>query len=513
MKNQRFLEKGLALLPEVKETEVAVARTVKIQKDGEHFQIRTEKPYWQETLKKGTKICLDFGDHQVGYLKMKLGYVGSHPDAPVWMRLHFAENPAELFENAETYAGWICSSWIEEEQIHIDTIPAEVNLPRRYAFRYVEIEILDISSKFELTMEQASCTAVTSAEDSEKKDFPSEDPQLKRMDQIACRTLRNCMQTVFEDGPKRDRRLWIGDLRIQALANYETYQKNDMVKACLYLFAALPMQDGRISACLFLEPEPEADDTQMFDYSLFFVNILWDYYRETGDKETLQELWPTAKQQIQLAEQCLDTHGIVEDSDVLGWCFVDWNLHLNKQASAQGILLYAIQSGIQIAQAVGDTAEESRLKQLYQQCKESANRYLWSDAKQCYLSGSDGQISMASQVWMVLGGAVEKRTAAGLLQRTESNPEAVKMVTPYMYHNYIDALIGIGEKKAAKEKMQQYWGGMLDQNADTFWELYNPENVSESPYGGTIVNSYCHAWSCGPAYFLRKYFGGKEETK
>ena len=23
--------------------------------------------------------------------------------------------------------------------------------------------------------------------------------------------------------------------------------------------------------------------------------------------------------------------------------------------------------------------------------------------------------------------------------------------------------------------------------------------------GGTIVNSYCHAWSCGPAWFLRKY--------
>ena len=47
---------------------------------------------------------------------------------------------------------------------------------------------------------------------------------------------------------------------MQALANYETYQKNDMVKACLYLFAALPMQDGKVGACLFLEPEPEVDD-------------------------------------------------------------------------------------------------------------------------------------------------------------------------------------------------------------------------------------------------------------
>ena len=42
--------------------------------------------------------------------------------------------------------------------------------------------------------------------------------------------------------------------------------------------------------------------------------------------------------------------------------------------------------------------------------------------------------------------------------------------------------------------------------ADTFWELYNPENPAESPYGSSIVNSYCHAWSCTPTYLLRKYF-------
>lgn len=29
----------------------------------------------------------------------------------------------------------------------------------------------------------------------------------------------DCMQSVFEDGPKRDRRLWLGDLRLQALAS------------------------------------------------------------------------------------------------------------------------------------------------------------------------------------------------------------------------------------------------------------------------------------------------------
>ena len=506
MKQQKFLEKALGLLPEVHATEVRVAKTVAIEKQEKQVEVIPQTAYTEKKLKKGSQICLDFGDHQVGYLRLKLGYVGSHPDAPVWLRIHFAENPIELFENAKEYNGWICSSWIEEEQIHVDVVPAEIKLPRRYAFRYVQIEVLDISSKFDLVVEDAVCTAVSSAEDGELAGFHAQSERLDRLDQVACRTLHNCMQTVFEDGPKRDRRLWIGDLRIQALANYETYRKNDMVKACLYLFAALPMEKGKVGACLFLEPEPEVDDTQMFDYSLFFINILWDYYNETKDQETLEELWPTAKRQIELAKESLDERYLVRDSDVLGWCFVDWNLHLNKQASAQGILLYALSAAVKIAQTLDDVMTEERLAELYCECRNAANTWLWDKQKQCYISGKDRQISVASQVWMVLGDAVEESAAKQLLFRTEHMPEAKAMVTPYMYHTYIEALLHIGEKSLALDKLESYWGGMLDQGADTFWELYNPENAQESPYGGTIVNSYCHAWSCGPAYFLRKYF-------
>jgi hypothetical protein len=75
-----------------------------------------------------------------------------------------------------------------------------------------------------------------------------------------------------------------------------------------------------------------------------------------------------------------------------------------------------------------------------------------------------------------------------------------------MYHNYIDALIKVGEKQKALEKLSEYWGQMADAGADTFWELFNPDDPTESPYGGTIVNSYCHAWSCAPAYFLRRFY-------
>ena len=300
-------------------------------------------------------------------------------------------------------------------------------------------------------------------------------------------------------------------MRIQALTNYQTYKKSSLVKACLYLFAALPMEDGKVGACLFLEPEPEVDDTQMFDYSLFFINTLWDYFRETGDRTTLEELWPTVLKQIEIAKKSLDGEMLVKDSDILGWCFVDWNLNLNKQASAQGILLYALSAAVKMAQTIGDILVEEELAELYCACRNAANERLWDSKQGCYISGKDRQISIASQVWMVLGEAVTGEDARKLLMEIEQREDVEKMVTPYMYHNYIDALLHTGEKNRALRKLETYWGGMLEQGADTFWELYNPENVNESPYGGTIVNSYCHAWSCGPAYFLRKFFKAEEE--
>ena len=454
-RNEEFLEKAAALLPKL-----------------HHMRVFPLTPYRGRTLKAGESLCLDFGDHYVGYVTLKFSYTGSHPDAPAWLRLKFAERACELSENAAEYHGWISRGWIQQEEIHIDVLPAEISLPRRYAFRYLQIEALDLSSKYDLTVECVEAETVTSADDGGLAPYACRDAELERIYAVACRTLRECMQTVFEDGPKRDRRLWMGDLRLQALANYETYKSYDMVKACLYLLAGDTLPDGAVGACLFLEPQIEVDDTRMFDYSLLFVAALRDYVSVTHDGDTARELWPTAKRQIELAKASFDDRGIVRDSDRLGWCFVDWNLRLNKQAPAQGIYLYCVQAAIELASALGLTDEAQTLR------AESAEK------KKAALS----------------------RLRDGLLASLEAEPTAEKMVTPYMVHHYVDALISCGREEKALAVLRSYWGGMVREGADTFWELWNPDDPGESPYGGTIVNSYCHAWSCAPAYFLQKYF-------
>ncbi|WP_338533661.1 hypothetical protein RBB83_13175 [Paenibacillus peoriae] len=77
--------------------------------------------------------------------------------------------------------------------------------------------------------------------------------------------------------------------------------------------------------------------------------------------------------------------------------------------------------------------------------------------------------------------------------------------TPYMMHHLIEALIQVNKRDLAIHQIKGYWGKMIEDGADTFWELYDPQNPEFSPYGSHVINSYCHAWSCTPTYFIRKF--------
>jgi alpha-L-rhamnosidase len=81
--------------------------------------------------------------------------------------------------------------------------------------------------------------------------------------------------------------------------------------------------------------------------------------------------------------------------------------------------------------------------------------------------------------------------------------ETIKPGSPYLYHYVTDAMIHCGMKKEALALIETYWGGMVQAGADTFWEVYDPNQPRLSPYGNVLVNSYCHAWSCTPAFLLR----------
>lgn len=74
--------------------------------------------------------------------------------------------------------------------------------------------------------------------------------------------------------------MWLGDLRLQARANYYTFKNYDLAKRCMYIFAGLLFNEGKLSACVFTEPEMEPDDTYLLDYALFSHLCFWIIMRQ-----------------------------------------------------------------------------------------------------------------------------------------------------------------------------------------------------------------------------------------
>ena len=184
--------------------------------------------------------------------------------------------------------------------------------------------------------------------------------------------------------------------------------------------------------------------------------------------------------------------------------FIDWSDLLDRTAALQGVLILSLDACASLCSRAGDgkrqTAYENRMANL----REAALKHFWSEEEQCFLS--DGQISIHTQVWLTLAGVMPDGKARAAFEKALEMPGAPLMATPYMHHYYVTALLKAGLKEEAEKHVRAYWGGMLNAGADTFWECYDPSDLHASPYGGMIVNSYCHAWSCTPAYIIDRYF-------
>ncbi|WP_068496075.1 alpha-L-rhamnosidase-related protein [Paenibacillus kribbensis] len=509
LRNEAFINLAVQAQPQLNTSTVHPHQMVEIVRDTDVIHgwktspVQCVSTLSQQHYGKGEEFILDFGTHQVGYLSFSVRPVGSPPDAPLHLKLTFGEMPVEVAEPFSNYTGWISSSWLQEETIYVDVLPGVIELPRRYSFRYVKFEIKDTSKKYRVAFDDIRIQAVTSADASHLVPLEHADPLLRDIDQVSIRTLQNCMQEVFEDGPKRDRRLWLGDLRLQALANYETFGNHELVKRCLYLFAGVPNDRGQVAANLFITPSLIPDDTYLFDYSLLLTISLYDYYEATQDSDTLQELWPTAYRQVELALECLNEEHLPPHNDEW-WSFIDWHQQLDKQAPSQAILIYTLKRAIPLAKQI-DPDKLPFLNRRLDDVTAAALTRLWDEEQGFFVSGPNRQISWAGQIWMALAEVLDTESNAALMQRLLSEQPEIGLTTPYMHHYLVEALLITGDRDAAVKHLKSYWGGMLRDGADTFWELYDPDNKAFSPYGSYLINSYCHAWSCTPTYLIRKY--------
>ncbi|MBC2602943.1 alpha-L-rhamnosidase-related protein [Puniceicoccus vermicola] len=449
------------------------------------------------------EVIVDFGHHLVGYVEFSFHVNDQPTDSPYGIQFVFGEVPSEVAGDLEDYQGSLSRTWMQEERCTIDYPSGKFQLPRRYAFRYLKIRRIAGPKWHPLYVSAIRCRTVTSADFSRVFPLRGDDSELLNLDQVSLRTLGNCMQTVFEDGPKRDRRLWIGDLRLQALSNYMTFGQNHLVKRCLYLFAAVVNDRGQVPSSLFEFPTPHASNDYIVDYTALYPVILSEYFDATGDKETVRDLQEIAFYQLDVVLNHVDEEGLVHLPENQ-WSFIDWCDGLHKQAAMQGLFIFALNSCLRFAGKLRLSERVNQLELIRDKMISAAVKHFYGKEKTLWLSGPEGQVSFASWAWMTLAGVLPPEQSALSYKALWVEEGVVRPKGPYLYHYVVDALFQCGLENEALLLLKEYWGGMLAKDATTFWEVYSPEDDKLSPYKDYRVNSYCHAWSCTPSYFIRR---------
>lgn len=517
---QAWLQKAEDCKPVLNKTTHHPVREVKIVADANAFQGFKAvedgdiKTLYSESFKKKKEVIVDFGEHLVGNVSFKIKDIGPMQDAILRFKVTFGEVPSDLGLPVEPYTGSLSRGWMQDFQCDV-SYDGCYTFNRRITARYMKIEAVGTSIYSDFCFDNITFEATTSAGKS-KAQLASTTPQIfKDIARVSENTLKDCMQGVFEDGPKRDQRLWMGDLYLEALANTASFKEYNVTKRCLYLLAGLANPDNGLLYSNMVEyPKPHAQQTFFVDYALSYILTLNDYLKATGDTETARDLWPVVKNQINtILANAIDKNHLYANTGyqykgmMVSIVFFDWApVTLDNRAAIQGLLAHSIDCAYNIAKLIGKTDDVKAYPETAKQLRKAGYKAYWDAKKQIVVSGKERQESYTATSWAVLGDLIKGKEAQKAIRNVMQSNTAIKPGTPYANHFLVAAMLHCGMNNEAKKYVEDYWGGMVRLGADTFWEYYVPNNHLFSSYNGyTLLNSYCHAWSCTPIYFIVNY--------
>lgn len=517
---EAWLQKAEACKPVLNKTIHHPVREVKIVADANAFQgfkaveDGNINDLYSKSFKEKKEVEVDFGEHLVGNVSFKIKDIGPMQDAVLRFKVTFGEVPSDLGLPVEPYTGSLSRGWMQDFQCDV-SYDGCYTFNRRITARYMKIEAVGTSIYSDFCFDNITFEATTSAGKS-KAQLASTTPQIfKDIARVSENTLKDCMQGVFEDGPKRDQRLWMGDLYLEALANTASFKEYNVTKRCLYLLAGLANpENGLLYSNMVEYPKPHAQQTFFVDYALSYILTLNDYLKATGDTETARDLWPVVKNQINtILANAIDKNHLYSNTGyqfkgmMVSIVFFDWApVTLDNHAAIQGLLAHSIDCAYNIAKVIGKTDDVKAYPATAKQLRKAGYKTYWDAKKQIVVSGKERQESYTATSWAVLGNLIKGNEAQKAIRNVMQSTTAIKPGTPYANHFLVAAMLHCGMNSEAKKYVEDYWGGMVRLGADTFWEYYVPDNHLFSSYNGyTLLNSYCHAWSCTPIYFIVNY--------
>ncbi len=432
------------------------------------------------TMNGKSAILFDFGVEFHGGVQISVHKVKGQPNAK--MRFCFGESVSEALSQIG-FKGACNDHSARDFTVNIQSYSANEYASTGYRFLY--LELLDDCTVTVKTLQGIFVYKPYEYIGS----FECSDKRLNEIYDVSAYTCHLCMQNQLWDGIKRDRLLWIGDMAPE-------------LKTIKYVFGDTP----EIMSGLKLS----ADDAVLPNwinkhptYSMWWLINLVEWCEYTNNFKYIDDMRDYA---LPLTKQILDN--IDKDGYFTAGDFIDWPSK-NKPASREGtraLTIMCMDACIKLCNYLNQ-------KDLAQKCIDMRDFIKNTNA------GCDGLKQIAAL--LKLTGIADKECDDVL--NTGS-----KGFSTFMSYYILSAMAKVCSTQDTLDALKEYYGGMLDMGATTFWEDFDlewtknacrideicPEDKSDIHadngaycYKG-LRHSLCHGWASGPVPFLTEFVLG-----
>jgi hypothetical protein len=330
--------------------------------------------------------------------------------------------------------------------------------------------------------------------------FETDQAELKQIWNTGWRTARLCANETYYDCPYYEQLQYVGDTRIQALISMYVSGDDRLVRNALMQY-----DESRFSEGLTQSRYPSASPQVIPPFSLYWVDMVHDYWTLRDDPEFVQSFLPGIDQVLNWFINRIDRKtGLL--GQVEYWNFVDWadewpwdnklriggvpkgGRNIDGQSSILTMqLAYAVQRAAELNDYFDQPVQAEKYKQLAQYLTKAVYQNCW-DATRNYLAATPDktEFTMHAQIFGVLTNTIPENEQRAMVERIMNDS---MLIQPTLYFRFYltQALkkTGLADRYLATLGP---WKEMLKNGLSTFAEKQDP------------TRSDCHAWSASPNY-------------
>ena len=433
-------------------------------------------------------ILLDYGKEIHGGVKISMGIRESQ--TPLKLRLRFGESVEEAISNVGGSKNATNQHSLRDFIIEVPWLGSiEVG---ETGFRFLRIDVVEAGEDAPIKSIDATFRY---------KDIPylgsfeSNDERLNEIWMTGAYTVHLNMQNYLWDGIKRDRLVWVGDMHPEVMTINSVFGADEIVPKSLDLARDQhPSQEWM---------------NGISSYSMWWLLIQKNWFDYHGDVAYLKE---QESYMIKLLDK-LSTFIDKDNKEILdGGRFLDWPTSEDPKAvhaGLQAMMVMTFEAGSDMMAIL----DQKKLKKKYAKIARKLKKH----------KPEGNTTKQAGALLSIADLADAKEINSEILTK-----DGVQRMSTFYGYYILEAMAKAEDYPGAINVIREYWGGMLDLGATTFWEdfdildaknsgridVLNKDNQTDihGDFGDYCYvgfrHSLCHGWASGPTAWLSQYVLG-----